>query len=158
MSHTAIENNIAQRAKSRPLYANAEQQLKAIAEARCLSEEQLKDRTIPMLGLDASQPLVFDFGPRQFSVRFDEHLQLIITDQQGARQKTMPRLREDDDPLKAPEALAGEKHHLCQLLAIRYRGWQQACAIDFCYSLPPYRLMLTISPGFAPYGIDAIFH
>ncbi|EMB4082106.1 DUF4132 domain-containing protein [Klebsiella aerogenes] len=293
--------HIAQRAKSRPLYENAEQQLKVIAEARCLSEEQLKDRMVPMLGLNASQPLVFDFGPRQFSVRFDEHLQLIITDRQGVRQKIMPRLREDDDPLKAPEALARlkglkkdaaqaakqllphlenafrlarrwtvaefqtlfvnhpltchltrrllwgiyttqEPNHLLnafrvaaegdycdaqdnsidlpaqaligiahplamnaelrstfeqvttdyqltppfpqllrpivqltpeegstrlltrwqgksatcgQLLGIRYRGWQQESDTNFCYSLPPYRLMLTISPGFAPYGIDA---
>ncbi|PMC22432.1 hypothetical protein CJ207_08715 [Klebsiella aerogenes] len=42
-----------------------------------------------------------------------------------------------------------------QLLGIRYRGWQQESDTNFCYSLPPYRLMLTISPGFAPYGIDA---
>ncbi|EFK3766795.1 DUF4132 domain-containing protein [Escherichia coli] len=50
--------------------------------------------------------LSFDFGPRQFTVRFDENLNPVIFDQQNVRQKSVPRLRADDDQLKAPEALA----------------------------------------------------
>lgn len=50
--------------------------------------------------------MIFDFGPRQFTVRFDENLNPVIFDQQNVRQKSVPRLRADDDQLKAPEALA----------------------------------------------------
>ncbi|STJ19402.1 C-terminal part of molybdate metabolism regulator MolR-like protein [Escherichia coli] len=77
-----------------------------VAENRGLSQEQLADRLVPTLGLDDPQALSFDFGPRQFTVRFDENLNPVIFDQQNVRQKSVPRLRADDDQLKAPEALA----------------------------------------------------
>ncbi len=77
-----------------------------VAENRGLSREELVDRLVPTLGLDDPQALSFDFGPRQFTVRFDENLNPVIYDQQNVRQKSVPRLRADDDQLKAPEALA----------------------------------------------------
>lgn len=99
-------HHIAQRAKSRPLRESAGQSLKEVAEARDLSEEQLQDRLTPTLGLDDPQTLAFDFGCRGFYVRFDENLLPVIYDQQGARQKSLPRLRAEDDQVKAAEALA----------------------------------------------------
>jgi hypothetical protein len=98
--------HISQRAKSRPLRDSAERYLKEVAEARDLSDEQLQDRLTPTLGLDIAGALSFDFGTRSFSVRFDENLQPVIYDQQGARQKSIPRLRAEDDQTKAAEALA----------------------------------------------------
>lgn len=99
-------HHIAQRAKSRPLRESAGQSLKEVAEARDLSEEQLQDRLTPTLGLDDPQTLAFDFDCRGFYVRFDENLLPVIYDQQGARQKSLPRLRAEDDQVKAAEALA----------------------------------------------------
>ena len=99
-------HHIAQGAKSRPLRESARQSLKEVAEARDLSEEQLQDRLTPTLGLDDPQTLAFDFGSRGFYVRFDENLLPVIYDQQGARQKSLPRLRAEDDQVKAAEALA----------------------------------------------------
>lgn len=99
-------HHISQRAKSRPLRDNAAEFLQVVAENRGLSQEQLADRLVPTLGLDDPQALIFDFGPRQFTVRFDENLNPVIFDQQNVRQKSVPRLRADDDQLKAPEALA----------------------------------------------------
>lgn len=99
-------HHISQRAKSRPLRDNAAEFLHVVAENRGLSQEQLADRLVPTLGLDDPQALIFDFGPRQFTVRFDENLNPVIFDQQNVRQKSVPRLRADDDQLKAPEALA----------------------------------------------------
>ncbi|HAJ5787640.1 TPA: hypothetical protein HMV33_26605, partial [Escherichia coli] len=99
-------HHISQRAKSRPLRDNAAEFLQVVAENRRLSQEQLADRLVPTLGLDDPQALSFDFGPRQFTVRFDENLNPVIFDQQNVRQKSVPRLRADDDQLKAPEALA----------------------------------------------------
>ena len=99
-------HHISQRAKSRPLRDNAAEFLQVVAENRGLSQEELADRLVPTLGLDDPQALSFDFGPRQFTVRFDENLNPVIFDQQNVRQKSVPRLRADDDQLKAPEALA----------------------------------------------------
>lgn len=99
-------HHISQRAKSRPLRDNAAEFLQVVAENRGLSQEELADRLVPTLGLDDPQALIFDFGPRQFTVRFDENLTPVIYDQQNVRQKSVPRLRADDDQLKAPEALA----------------------------------------------------
>lgn len=73
-----------------------------VAENRGLSQEELADRLVPTLGLDDPQALIFDFGPRQFTVRFDENLNPVIFDQQNVRQKSVPRLRADDDQLKTP--------------------------------------------------------
>lgn len=99
-------HHISQRAKSRPLRDNAAEFLQVVAENRGLSREELADRLVPTPGLDDPQALSFDFGPRQFTVRFDENLNPVIFDQQNVRQKSVPRLRADDDQLKAPEALA----------------------------------------------------
>ena len=99
-------HHISQRAKSRPLRDNAAEFLQVVAENRGLSQEELADRLVPTLGLDDPQALSFDFGPRQFTVHFDENLNPVIFDQQNVRQKSVPRLRADDDQLKAPEALA----------------------------------------------------
>ncbi len=99
-------HHISQRAKSRPLRDNAAEFLQVVAKNRGLSQEELADRLVPTLGLDDPQALSFHFGPRQFTVRFDENLNPVIFDQQNVRQKSVPRLRADDDQLKAPEALA----------------------------------------------------
>ncbi|ENQ9332666.1 WGR and DUF4132 domain-containing protein [Escherichia coli] len=111
-------HHISQRAKSRPLRDNAAEFLQVVAENRGLSQEELADRLVPTLGLDDPQALSFDFGPRQFTVRFDENLNPVIFDQQNVRQKSVPRLRADDDQLKAPEALArlkGQKKDATQV-------------------------------------------
>lgn len=99
-------HHISQRAKSRPLCDNAKQSLQEVAEARDLSEEELWDRLTPTLGLDNPQALIFDFGSRSFRMRLDENLLPVIYDSQDMRQKTIPRLRADDNQLKASEALA----------------------------------------------------
>lgn len=99
-------HHISQRAKSRPLRDNAEQFLQEVAEARDLSKEELWDRLTPTLGLDNPQALMFDFGSRSFHIRLDENLLPVIYDSQDVRQKTIPRLRADDNQLKASEALA----------------------------------------------------
>ncbi|WP_167519621.1 WGR and DUF4132 domain-containing protein [Intestinirhabdus alba] len=99
-------HHIAGRAKSRPLRESAARYLQEAAKARGLSAAQLEDRLTPTLGLDDPQALTFDFGPRRFTVKFNESLQPIVYDQQGVRQKALPRLRAEDDPTRGAEALA----------------------------------------------------
>jgi hypothetical protein len=94
------------RLKSKPLQAKAGEKLAAVAAARGLSAEELEDRIAPDLGLDDTGSLVLDFGPRQFTLRFDEALQPIVLDAQGLRLKDLPKPLASDDAALAAEASA----------------------------------------------------
>jgi len=95
---------LSMRLKSKPLQAKAGEKLAAVAAARGLSAEELEDRIAPDLGLDESGSLTLDFGPRQFTLRFDESLQPIVLDAQGLRLKDMPKPLQSDDEALAAEA------------------------------------------------------
>lgn len=51
---------------------------------------ELEDRLAPDLGLDDNGSLLLDFGPRQFTVSFDETLKPFVRDVSGSRLKTCP--------------------------------------------------------------------
>ena len=50
-----------------------------VAENRGLTMAELEDRLAPDLGLDSSGSLTLDFGPRQFTVGFDETLKPVVS-------------------------------------------------------------------------------
>lgn len=168
--------HISQRAKSRSLRDSALAYIQLVAENRGLSQEELADRLVPTLGLDDTQALTFDFGPRQFYVRFDENLTPVIYDQQNVRQKSVPRLRADDDPLVAPEALArlkGLKKDATQVsksllasmeVALRTaRRWMQADFQSLFVSHPftrmvTQRLVWGVYPSDEPRRLLTAFH
>jgi hypothetical protein len=91
-------NGIAQKAKFKGLQERARERIQAIAEARELSTEELADRLVPDLDLDADGTMALDFGPRRFTVGFDEQLRPFVLDAGGARLKDLPK------PNKADEA------------------------------------------------------
>lgn len=97
-------NAIAHKVKFKGLQEKAKEKIAAIAEARGLSTDELADRLVPDLGLDASGALTLDFGPRQFTVAFDETLKPFVKDAQGARLKDLPKPIRSDDAEKAAEA------------------------------------------------------
>lgn len=97
-------NGLAQKVKFRGLQEAARQKVEAIAEARGLTGEELADRLVPDLGLDEQGSLTLDFGPRQFTVVFDELLRPGIRDGQGKLLKSFPKANKSDDPEKSGEA------------------------------------------------------
>lgn len=97
---------LSMRLKSKPLQAKAGEKLVAVAAARGLSKEELEDRIAPDFGLDESGSLTLDFGPRQFTLRFDESLQPLVLDAQGLRLKDLPKPLPSDDEALAAEASA----------------------------------------------------
>jgi len=84
-------HDISQTAKSASLRDHAHSRIEAIAEARDLSAEELADRLVPDLGLDADGTLSLDFGGRHFTVGFDEHLLPFVRDPSGTRLKDLPK-------------------------------------------------------------------
>lgn len=97
-------NGIAQKVKFKGLQEKARAKIALLAEARGLSSEELADRLVPDLGLDDAGTLTLDFGPRQFSVGFDETLKPFVRDASGARLKDLPKPIKSDDAARAEEA------------------------------------------------------
>ena len=64
---------------------------------------------MPTLGLDESGTLTLDFGPRQFTVAFDEALKPFVKDASGARLKDLPKPVKADDADMAQAATARYK-------------------------------------------------
>ncbi|MFD7734521.1 WGR and DUF4132 domain-containing protein [Kitasatospora phosalacinea] len=95
-------HGIAQRVKFKALKARAQEKIAEVAEGLGLTAEQLGDRLVPDLGLDADGTTVIDYGPRTFTVGFDEQLRPYVLDADGKRRKDLPAPGAKDDAELAP--------------------------------------------------------
>ena len=78
----------------------AEQVLEQVREVREIPKARFEDDLVPDFGLGAAEDLVLDYGPRQFTLRFDENLQPVVIDELGEQKKSLPRPRKTDDEAK----------------------------------------------------------
>ncbi|MFD0683379.1 DUF4132 domain-containing protein [Actinomadura fibrosa] len=97
-------HGIAEKVKFKGLRAEARKRIDEVAEQLGLSTEQLADRLVPEFGLDADGSLTLDYGPRRFTVTFDEHLKPLVADEGGKPRKALPKPGAKDDPELAPAA------------------------------------------------------
>ncbi|RKS69142.1 uncharacterized protein DUF4132 [Actinomadura pelletieri DSM 43383] len=97
-------HDIARGVRFESLRTRAQEKIEEVAGALDLTTDQLADRLIPDFGLAADGTLTLDYGPRRFTVGFDERLQPYVTDQDGRRRKTLPKPGAKDDPDLAPAA------------------------------------------------------
>ncbi|MFI9628507.1 DUF4132 domain-containing protein [Streptomyces sp. NPDC052042] len=95
-------HGIAQRVKFKGLKARAQEKIAEVAAGLGLTGEQLADRLVPDLGLDADGSTVVDYGTRTFTVGFDEQLRPYVLDQDGKRRKDLPKPGVRDDGELAP--------------------------------------------------------
>ncbi|EHI6970749.1 DUF4132 domain-containing protein [Escherichia coli] len=98
-------NGIAQKLKFKALQERAKEKIADIAESRELTVEELEDRLAPDLSLDDNGSLLLDFGPRQFTVSFDETLKPFVRDASGSRLKDLPKPNKSDDESQANDAV-----------------------------------------------------
>ncbi|AMS04835.1 DUF4132 domain-containing protein [Acidipropionibacterium acidipropionici] len=89
-------HRISLKVPSKPLRAQAVALIDQIAEERGLTSEELADRLVPDLDLDADGSRVLNYGPRQFTVGFDETLRPFVS-QDGVRRKALPKPGAKDD-------------------------------------------------------------
>jgi hypothetical protein len=93
-----------------------------------LTTDELADRTVPDLELDESGTTTLDFGPRKFTVTFDEGLRPVIKDEAGARVATFPRGTKTDDAAMVKTAsarfkgLKADAESVAQALLRRFEG------------------------------------
>jgi len=97
-------NSIAQKVRFRALREKANERIAEVAADLGLSPEQLADRLVPDFDLDPAGTLVLDYGPRRFTVDFDERLQPYVTDESGRRLKALPKPGARDDAESAAAA------------------------------------------------------
>ncbi|MBO2449529.1 DUF4132 domain-containing protein [Actinomadura barringtoniae] len=88
------------------LKAKAAQKIDEIAAARGITPDALADRAVPDFGLDARGTLVLDYGPRQFTVTFNEQLAPLVVEPNGKVRKSAPKPGPKDDPALAAAAHA----------------------------------------------------
>jgi hypothetical protein len=145
-------HGIAQKAKFKGLKERATQRITDIADDLGLTADQLGDRLVPDLGLDASGTLLLDYGPRRFSVGFDEQLKPLVTDQTGKRIKALPKPGAKDDPQLAPAAyqrfsvlkkdarsLASDQIARFELAMVTQRRWSREEFTEFFVAHPVLR-------------------
>ncbi|MFK3735245.1 WGR and DUF4132 domain-containing protein [Streptomyces sp. NPDC088090] len=84
-------HGISQRVRFKALRQRAQEKIAEVAEGLGLTGEQLADRLVPDLGLDADGSTVIDYGTRLFTVGFDEGLGPYVLDAEGRRLKDLPK-------------------------------------------------------------------
>lgn len=129
-------NSIAERVKFKGLRTRAQEKVSDIAAALGLSRDQLSDRLVPRLGLDDEATSVIDYGPRRFTVGFDEQLKPYVLDEDGKRRKELPKPGAKDDQALAPlehkrfaalkkdvRAIASDQIHRLERAMVDQRTW-----------------------------------
>ncbi|MEU5877031.1 DUF4132 domain-containing protein [Spirillospora sp. NPDC047279] len=108
-----------------------EERLAWAARVRGLTTDQLADRLVPDLGLNSDGTLVLDYGPRSFTVGFDEQLRPFVIDDSGKHRKTLPKPGAKDDADLAPAAyqrFTALKKDVRDIAADQIRRLEQALA------------------------------
>ncbi len=129
-------NSIAEKVKFKGLKTKAQEKVAQIAAELGLSRDQLADRLVPRLGLDDEASLVIDYGPRRFTVGFDEQLKPFVLDPDGKRRKDLPKPGAKDDQDQAPlehkrfmalkkdvRAIASDQIHRLERAMVDQRTW-----------------------------------
>ncbi|MFJ5880341.1 DUF4132 domain-containing protein [Kitasatospora cineracea] len=132
-------HGIAQRVKFKALKARAQEKIAEVAEGLGLTAEQLADRLVPDLGLGPDGTTVIDYGPRRFTVGFDEQLRPFVLDGDGKRRKDLPAPGARDDRELAPaerkrfaalkkdvRTVAGDQIRRLEAAMVAQRTWSAA--------------------------------
>jgi hypothetical protein len=127
---------LTRRGKYKGLKGRATQKIDEIAAARGITPDALADRAVPDFGLDDRGTLILDYGPRRFTVTFDQQLVPLVVEPNGKIRKSAPKPGPKDDPALAPAAhalfnglrkdlrtIADQEIKRLELAMIRQRSW-----------------------------------
>ncbi|MQY09351.1 DUF4132 domain-containing protein [Actinomadura macrotermitis] len=160
-------HGIAQRLKFKALKTRAQEKIEEVAEGLGLTPDQLADRLVPDFDLDG---LVLDYGPRRFTVGFDEQLKPYVLDASGKRLKALPKPGAKDDPELAPAAhqrfaalkkdvrtVAADQVRRLEAAMVRRRRWSAAEFHDLFAAHPllrhPVARLVWITDGGAAFRV-----
>lgn len=133
---------VADKSRFEEAKTHARETLEQVAAAQGLTTDELADRTVPDLELDANGTATLDFGARKFTVTFDEGLHPVIQGEDGARLPAFPRATKTDDAALAKAAsarfkgLKADAETVAQALLRRFEG---AMVKNRSWSAPAFR-------------------
>ncbi|MEU8125202.1 DUF4132 domain-containing protein [Spirillospora sp. NPDC049024] len=133
---------IAQKVRFKALKQRAQEKIEQIAAARGLTTEQLGDRLVPDLGLEADGTLVLDYGSRRFTAGFDEALRPYVIDQAGKHRTTLPKPGRHDDATLAPAAhrrFTALKKDVRAIAGLQLQRLERAMTTGRRWPLPEFR-------------------
>lgn len=146
--------NFSQQTRYSALGEKAQELIETLAASRGLSLDELADRLVPTLGLQADGFLHLDFGPRQFRLGFDEKLEPFVLSSGGKPLKSLPKVGKRDDKDKADRArrlfkttksqsrvLAKQQLHRLEKAMCHQRRWK---SVDFQEHLVQHPLLFPI--------------
>jgi len=142
-------NGMALKLKFKALQDRARQMMDLIAQDRGLSREQLEDRIVPDLGLEADGSRTLDFGPRRFRIVFENDLSPTVADETGKMLKDLPKPGTKDDAARAAEATEFWKTFKKQwreTLKIQLMRLEQAMITGRQWSLADWQTLLVRHP------------
>ncbi|MGK5553659.1 DUF4132 domain-containing protein [Actinomadura kijaniata] len=131
------------------LARKARERLDSLAEDLGLSPEQLGDRLVPDLGLDDRGGMFLDYGPRGFTVGFDERLRPYVVDDTGRRRATLPKPGARDDRELAPaahERFAALKKDVRTVAAQQLRRFEHAMVTQRRWTAEEFRGLIVGHP------------
>jgi hypothetical protein len=96
--------SVANRFRTRGIQEEAQACVKAIAEFKNWTMDELADRTIPAAGMDEDGVLELDYGARRFTATLGPDMKFALAAQDGRALKALPDPRQEDDEEKAKEA------------------------------------------------------
>ncbi|GAA1695519.1 hypothetical protein GCM10009830_49230 [Glycomyces endophyticus] len=102
---TAV-HRLSRQAAFKGLKKAASAEVDRIAARLGLDQDRLLDRLVPDVELDAEGRMTLDFGPRSFSVGFDEQLRPLVVEPGGRTRRSLPKPAAGDDPEAAAAAAA----------------------------------------------------
>ncbi|MEU0882274.1 DUF4132 domain-containing protein [Lentzea sp. NPDC005914] len=142
-------NSIAEKVKFKGLKSRAQEKVAQIAAELGLSRDQLADRLVPRLGLDDEASLVIDYGPRRFTVGFDEQLKPYVLDPDGKRRKDLPKPGAKDDQDLAPlehKRYAGLKKDVRTVAADQIHRLERAMVDQRTWTAEEFHTVLAAHP------------
>ena len=142
-------HGIAQRVKFKALKVRAQEKIAEVAEGLDLTGDQLSDRLVPDLGLEPDGTTVIDYGPRRFTVGFDEQLRPFVLDADGKRRKDLPAPGAKDDQELAPaerKRFAALKKDVRTIASDQIRRLEAAMVAQRSWSAAEFRELFVQHP------------
>ena len=142
-------NGIAQKVKFKGIKDAARERIQELANRLGLTSEQLADRLVPDLGLEANGTLRLDYGARSFTVGFNEHLAPFVKDETGKLRKTLPKPGVRDDEALAEPAFQRFKQLKKDVRAIaklQVARFEKAMLLQRRWTVPEFQEHLVQHP------------
>ena len=153
-------DSISRKFKFRQVKAAAAAALENAAQELGITAEELADRIVPTLDFAADGTRVFDYGPRQFTVRLTPTLELMVTTDAGKTVKSLPTPGKTDDGERAAaayEAYKTLKKQIKTTVSAQRARLEAALSAQRCWESEAWKKLFVENPIMHQFAISLIW-